>query len=139
MTKTSGDTEFGASDKGVKKLAASLGGARSLADAFPAALVTPVWQALLEAGAVEMPKRVDAHRVEVLLVDPHQVELRVPVRSGSDEFVKVVPVRVDSWPASGELARQIGDEAERLARALEAADATSVVQHKPGQSQKPHN
>ena len=139
MSDDPADTGFGVSNQGVLDLAAQLGGAESLADAFPAALLAPVWQALLEADVVETPARVDAHRVEVLLLGPNQLELRVPVRSRYAEFVQVVPVWVGEWLATGKLENQIADEAKRLSRALELADANQRFEHSPGQGQKPHN
>jgi hypothetical protein len=139
MSDDPADTGFGVSNQGILDFASSLGEADTLVDAFPAALLAPVWRALLEAGVVETPARVDAHRVEVLVVGPNQLELRVPVRSRYAEFVKVVPVWVGKWLAKGELENQIGDEAERLAGALERADSNPVYEHGPGQGQKPHN
>jgi hypothetical protein len=139
MSDAPGDTGFGISNQGVLDLASALGEADSLADAFPAALLAPVWRALLDAGVVETPARVDVQRVEVLLLGPNQLELRVPVRSRHAEFVKVVPVWVGKWLAKGQLENQIGDEAERLARALERADSNPVFEYSPGQGQKPHN
>ena len=102
MSDDPGDTGFGVSDQGVLDFAAWLGDAESLVNAFPAALLAPVWRALLEADVVETPARVDTDRVEVLLVGPNQLELRVPVRSRYAEFVKVVPVWVGKWLANGE-------------------------------------
>jgi hypothetical protein len=139
MSDDPADTGFGISKQGVLDFASSLGGADSLVEAFPAALLAAVWRALLEADVVETPARVDAQRVEVLLVGPNQLELRVPVRSRYAEFVKVVPVWVGNWLAKGALENQIGDEAEQLANALERADSNPVFEHSPGQGQKPHN
>ena len=133
------DTGFGVSDQGVLDFAASLGGASSLADAFPAVLLAPVWRAMLEAGVVETPVRVAVDRAEVLLVDPTTLELRVPISTAYGQLVKTVTVYVDRWLAGGELATQVADEAELLARALEMADANSAFVHSPGQGQKPHN
>ena len=130
---------FGISRQGVLDFAASLGRADELADGFPAPLVASVWRALLAAGVIETPARVIAERIEALPLGPHVFELRVPVRTRSGEFVKAIPVHVPRWPATGALENQIGDEAERLTRALERADAIAVVEHSPGQSQKPHN
>ena len=134
-----GPDGFGISAQGVLDFAASLGDADDLADGFPAALVAPVWRALLAAGVIETPARVIAERIEALPLGPHVLELRVPVRTRFGEFVKATPVHVPRWPATGALENQIGDEAERLARALEHATATAVFEHSPGQTQKPHN
>jgi hypothetical protein len=132
-------TEFGVSDQGVQDFAASLGGAASLADAFPAVLLAPVWQAMLKAGVVVAPPRVAVDRAEVRLVDPNVLELRVPVSTVYGELVNSVTVYADRWLATGELAIQVADEARRLAHALELADANSVFVLTPGQGQKPHN
>ena len=139
MSEETGDTGFGVSNQGVLDVASGLGEADSLEDAFPAPLVADVWRALLEADVVETPARVDAHRVEVVVLGPNQLELRVPIRSRYAEFVKVVPVWVGQWLATGKLENQIADEAKRLARALERADSNPVFEHSPGQGQKPHN
>ena len=139
MSDDPGDTGFGISHQGVLDFAAWLAGADSLANAFPAALVAPVWRALLEADVVETPARVDSDRVEVLVVGPNVLELRVPVRSRYAEFVKVVPVWVGKGLAAGKLETQIGEEAKRLSRALELAESNPVFEHSPGQGQKPHN
>ena len=130
---------FGISRQGVLDFSDSLGDADELADGFPAPLVASVWRALLTAGVIETPARVIADRIEVWPVGPHALELRVPVRTGLMEFVKAVPVHVPKWPATGELENQVADEAERLVRALERAGDIAVVQHSPGQTQKPHN
>jgi hypothetical protein len=139
MSHEQGDTEFGVSDQGVQDFAASLGGAGSLADAFPAVLLAPVWDAMLRAGVVVAPPRVAVDRAEVLPVGPNALELRVPVSTVYGEVLKSVPVYVSGWLADGELAAQIADEAERLADALETADANDAFFHTPGQGQKPHN
>ena len=134
-----GPDGFGISAQGVLDFAASLGDADDLADGFPAALVAPVWRALLAAGVIETPARVVAERIEVVVLGPHVLELRVPVRTRFAEFVKATPVHVPRWPATGALENQIGDEAERLAKALEHAAEIAVFEHSPGQTQKPHN
>jgi hypothetical protein len=133
--------EFGIGKQAVLDLARSLerAAADSLVDAFPAALVAPTWRALLENGAVEAPTRVDLDRVEVRLTGPKALELRVPVRSGDGEVVKPVAVLVEKWSASGGLADQLEDEAEKLAAALELAASQPTFDHYPGSGQKPHN
>ena len=95
--------EFGIDRQGVVDLADSLeqAGAGSLEDAFPAALLAATWRALLENGGIQTPARVDLDRVEVLLVGPKVLELRVPVRTKDAELVKAVPVWVEKWSASG--------------------------------------
>jgi hypothetical protein len=135
----SSNSGFGVNDKGVRDFADSLEKADSLADVAPAALVAPVWRALLVAGAVDTPARVDAQRVEVLLTGPNQLELRVPVRTRRAEYVKVVPVWVGKWLARGALHEQVRAEARLLAGALERADGNPVFEHSPGPGQKPHN
>ena len=133
--------EFGISEEGVIGLADSLagGGAASLADAFPSALLAPTWRALLENGAVEAPTRVDLDRVDVRVVGPKVLELRVPVRSRDAEFIKAVTVSVQAWTASGELEKQLKAEATILADALQLAASLPTFEHIPGQGQKPHN
>lgn len=130
---------FGISRQGVLDFAATLGRTDELADGFPAPLVASVWRELLAAGVIETPSRVIDERIEVLPLGPHVLELRVPVRTRYGEFVKATPVHVPRWPATGALENQIGDEAQRLARALEHTTATAVFEHTPGQTQKPHN
>jgi hypothetical protein len=110
----------------------------SLQEAFPAALLAATWRALLEHGVIEAPAEVDLDRVEVLLAAPNVLELRVPVRTRTTELVKAVPVLVE-WTASGELTNQLGEEAERLAEALELAVSLPTVDHGRGPGQKPHN
>ena len=73
------------------------------------------------------------------LAGPKLLELRVPVRSGDHEVVKAVVVEVEKWSAEGALANQLEDEAEKLAGALEMADAQQTFDHYPGSGQKPHN
>ena len=133
--------QFGVSDQAVLDLVASLekAGADDVVDAFPAALLAPTWRALLESGAIETPARVDVDRVEVRLVGPHALELRVPIVSGDGEFVRSVPVSVEKWSATGELANQLGEEAQRLVAALEMADLRDPFDHYTGTGQKPHN
>ena len=133
--------QFGISDQAVIGLSDSLAqaGAGSLVDAFPAALLAPTWRALLENGAIEAPTRVDLDRVDVRVVGPKALELRVPVRSEDGEFVKSVPVSVEAWTASGELEKQLTEEATSLADALELAASLPTFGHHPGQGQKPHN
>jgi hypothetical protein len=133
MSKQPGDAEFAVDDQRVQDLAASLG------QAVPAALLAPVWRAMLEAGVVVAPVRVAVDRAELVLIDPNTLELRVPISTTRGQLVKSVTVYVDQWPAAGELASQVADAAERLARALETADANSTFSYSPGQGQKPHN
>jgi hypothetical protein len=128
-----GDTGFAVDDQRVQDFAAGFTGA------FPAALLAPVWQAMLKAGVVVAPPRVAVDRAEVVLIDPNALELRVPVSTTSGELVKSVAVYVDQWPTAGEPATEVADAADRLARALEAADANATFAYHPGQSQKPHN
>jgi hypothetical protein len=134
-------TGFGVTRQGMLDLADSMehGGAGSLADAFPAALVAPTWRALLEGGVIEAPTRVALDRVEVRVIGPKVLELRVPVRTRNAEFVKAVPVWVEAWTTTGSLGEQLDKEAKRLTAALEQADAQPVVDHDPGSGQKPHN
>jgi len=135
------DAGFGIKERDVLGLASSLdkAGARSLEDVFPAALVAATWRALLEHGGVKAPARVLLDRVEVVLVGPKALELRVPVRSKSAEFVKVLTVSVEKWSSTGQLAEQLVKEAQRLAQALERADSQAVFAHYTGSGQKPHN
>ena len=122
----------------ISRTRSSARSASTVLDAFPAALLAPVWRALLEAGVIEAPTRVDLDRVEVLLVGPKQLELRVPVRSRSGELVKAVPVMVRRWSSSGELRNVLHEEATNLARALERAASQPVVDL-GGSGQKPRN
>jgi len=129
---------FGVSARGVEELGWALGGS-SLADAFPAAVLAPAWRALLERGVIETPSRVAAGRIEVLVVAPNALELRVPIRSRNGEFVKVVPVWVEAWPAAGDVAGELAEAAKHLAEALAKADAAPTFDIHPGTGQKPHN
>ena len=102
-------------------------------------MVAPTWRALLEHGGIKAPARVDLDRVEVVLVGPKALELRVPIRAKSTEYVKVLTVSVEKWSSTGELAEQLVKEAQRLAQALERADSQAVFAHYTGSGQKPHN
>ena len=113
--------------------------AAGFARALPAALLAPMWQSMLRAGVVVAPPRVAVDRAEVVLIDPNTLELRVPISTTYGALVKSVAVYVDQWPTAGELATDVADAADRLARALEAADANATFAYHPGQSQKPHN
>ena len=132
--------EFTLTRRALIRLADALekGGARSLQDAFPAALLAATWRALLENGVIKAPARVDVERVEVLVTGPTVLELRVPVRTKTAEFVKAVPVEVQ-WTATGDLTNQLGEEAERLSDALELAASLPTFAHTRGPGQKPHN
>ncbi len=135
------ESAFGIKEKDVLGLASSLekAGARSLADVFPAALVAATWRELLDHGGIKAPARVELDRVEVVLVGPKALELRVPIRAKSTEYVKVLTVWVEKWSSTGELAEQLVKEAQRLAQALERADSQAVFAHYTGSGQKPHN
>jgi len=137
----SDEPAFEIKSRDVLALASTLekAGARSLEDVFPAALVAPTWRALLESGSIKAPARVDLDRVEVLLVGPNALELRVPVRTKSSELVKVLTVWVKKWSSTGQLAEQLDKEAQRLADALAQADAQATFSHYTGVGQKPHN
>ena len=141
MSRNAGGTEFGVGHQAAKDLAEQLGGARSLEekfsdDAYPAVILAPVWRAMLATGVVVAPQRVQVDRAEVVLVDANVLELRVPVGTTFGELVKSVPVVVDQL-ADGDLAKQIDDEANRLAAVLEVAAEQQHFAHGPGQ--KPHN
>jgi hypothetical protein len=130
---------FGVSRQAVLDLAASLD-AKSVADAFPAALLASVWGALLEGGTIEAPTRVDLDRVEVIVTGANWLELRAPVRSRYGEPVKALAVWVEAWTTQGKtLVEQLGDEAESLAKALEQVVSLPTFDHYPGGSQKPRN
>lgn len=135
------ESAFGIKEPDVLAFASSLekAGAHSVADVFPAALVAAAWRALLENGGIKAPARIELARVEVLLIGPKALELRVPVRPKSTEFVKVLTVWVEKWSSTGELAEQLVKEAKRLAQALERADSQAVFSHYTGSGQKPHN
>ena len=133
MSDHPGNAEFGVDEQALQEFADSFAGA------FPAALLAPVWQAMLRAGVVVAPIRVAVDQAEVVLIDANTLELRVPVSTVSGQLVKSVTVSVDQWPGNDELATQVADEAAQLAAALETADANSVFVFKPGQGQKPHN
>jgi hypothetical protein len=135
----SDDPGFGVSRQAVLDLAHSLE-VDSLADAFPAALLAPVWRALLEGGTIEAPTRVDLDGVEVIVTAPNWLELRVPVRSRHGEPVSALPVWVEAWTTPGNtLAEQLVEEAESLAQALEMAASLPTFDHYPGSAQKPKN
>lgn len=131
---------FGISTQAVWDLANSLHGG-SAPDAFPAALVAPVWRALLEGGAIEAPNRIDLDGIEVLVTGPNWLELRVPSRSSHDRApVNALPVWVEAWTTEGEtLGEQFEYEAGRLAAAIRAADGQQPFHHYPGVGQKPKN
>jgi hypothetical protein len=136
----SDEAGFGVSEQAVLDLTNSLerAGASSPMDAFPAALLASLWRALLEAGAIEAPTRVDLDRVEVLVTGPRGLELRVPVRARSGKLVKSVPVIVRRWTSSGELGNVLLEEATSLSRALERAVSQPAVEL-GGEGQKPRN
>jgi hypothetical protein len=60
----------------------------------------------------------------------------VPVGTTFGELVKSVSVFIEAL-AEGDLAKQVADEAGRLAAALEVADSNQYFAEGPGQ--KPHN
>jgi hypothetical protein len=135
MSGDRGSTDFEVSDQGVQDFVASIGAA-SLADAFPAVLLAPVWRAMLEAGVVVTPPRVAVDRAEVVVLDTNVLELRVPISTTFGQLVKSVPVVIDRL-ADGDIEAQVTAEAERLAGVLETADSQQHYAHGPGQ--KPHN
>jgi hypothetical protein len=134
------EADFGVSRQGVLDLTASLerAGADSLVNAFPAALLAPTWRALLEAGGIEAPTRVDLDRVEVNVIGPTRLELRVPVRVRDGELIKSVPVIVRRWTSDGELPNMLYEEARSLASAMELAVSQPAVEL-GGEGQKPKN
>ena len=133
MSDEPGTTEFGVDDQALQEFADSFAGA------FPAALLAPVWRAMLQKGVVVAPVRVAVDQAEVVLVDPKTLELRVPVSTVSGQPVKSVTVSVRHWPPGGELTTELAGAAERLARVLETADANATFDYERGTSQKPHN
>jgi len=141
MSRKPGGTEFGIGDQAASDYTASLGGVDSLTEAFhttdfPAVILAPVWRAMLATGVVVAPPRVAVDRAEVVLLDANVLELRVPVGTSFGELVKSVPVYIDGL-AEGDLAKQVADEAWRLAAVLEVADSNHHFAEGPGQ--KPHN
>jgi hypothetical protein len=113
-------------------------GAEAILDAFPAVLLAPTWQALLEGGAIKTPANVDAARVKVHVLGPRALELLVPVTlKDGDEVVKSAVVRIKSWTASGDIFQELDGEADELKLALERAYGQPLVDH-GGQGQKPH-
>jgi hypothetical protein len=128
-----GDTGFGVDEQAVQDLAATFSGD------FPAALLAPVWRAMLQKGVVVAPVRVTVDQAEVVLLDPNTLELRVPISTVSGLLVKSVAVSVRLWPLGGELATDLAAAAERLASVLETADANASFDYERGPSQKPHN
>ena len=82
MSDGPGNAEFGVDDQALQEFADSFAGA------FPAALLAPVWQAMLKAGVVVAPIRVAVDQAEVVLIDPNTLELRVPVSTVSGQLVK---------------------------------------------------
>ena len=133
MSEGPGNAEFGVDDQAVQDFAATFSGD------FPAALLAPVWRAMLQKGVVVAPVRVAVDQAEVVLVDPKTLELRVPVSTVSGQPVKSVTVSVRHWPPGGELTTELAGAAERLARVLETADANATFDYERGPSQKPHN
>lgn len=141
MSHKTGGTDFGVDDQGVGDLVASLGEVDSLTeafhtDAFPAVVLAPVWRRMLATGVVVGPQWMRLDRAEVVLVDANVLELRVPVGTTFGELVKSVSVFIEAL-AEGDLAKQVADEAGRLAAALEVADSNQYFAEGPGQ--KPHN
>jgi hypothetical protein len=113
-------------------------GAAAIVDAFPAALLAPTWQALLQGGAIKTPAGLDATRVKVHLQGPRTLELLVPVTlKDGDEVVKSSVVRIKSWTANGDMFQQLDSEADELKQALERAFGQPLIDH-GGQGQKPH-
>jgi hypothetical protein len=113
-------------------------GEDALLDAFPAVLLAPTWQALLEGGAIKTPADLDVSRVKVHVLGPKLLELLVPVRlKGGDEVVKSAVVSVNRWTASGDIFQELDAEADELKLALEHAYGQPLLDH-GGQGQKPH-
>jgi hypothetical protein len=133
MSDEPGNTEFGVDDQAVQDFTATFSGD------FPAALLAPVWRALLQKGVVVAPVRGAVDQAEVVLLDPGTLELRVPISTVSGLLVKSVTVSVRQWPHCGELATELTDAAERLAGVLETVDANVTFDYVRGPSQKPHN
>ena len=133
MSDEPGDTGFGVDEQAVEDFAARLSGDS------PAALLAPVWRAMLRDGVVVAPVRVAVDQAEVVLLDRRTLELRVPISTVSGLLVKSVAVSVRLWPPGGELTTDLAGAAERLARVLETADANAAFDYERGPSQKPHN
>ena len=133
MSEGSGNAEFGVDETAVQDFAATFSGD------FPAALLAPVWRAMLQKGVVVAPVRVAVDQAEVVLLGPDTLELRVPISTVSGLLVKSVAVSVRQWPPGGELTTELAGAAERLARVLETADANATFDYARGPSQKPHN
>ena len=133
MSDGPGNAEFGVDDQALQEFADSYAGE------FPAALLAPVWQAMLKASVVVAPIRVAVDQAEVVLLGPDTLELRVPISTVSGLLVKSVTVSVRQWPPGGELTTELAGAAERLARVLETADANATFDYARGPSQKPHN
>jgi hypothetical protein len=113
-------------------------GEEDILDAFPAALLAPAWQALLQGGAIKTPADLDIARVKVHLLGPKLLELLVPVRLNDGvEVVKSAVVRVRRWSASGDIFQQLDHEAGELQMALQVAYNQQIFDH-GGQGQKPH-
>ena len=133
MSESPGDTEFGVDDQRVQDFAAGFAGE------FGAALLAPVWRAMLQAGVVAAPARVAVDRAEVVLIGPNSLELRVPISTTNGELMKSLTVYVNRWPAGDDLTTEVVDAAGRLADALEASDGNATFSYRRGPSQKPHN
>jgi hypothetical protein len=113
-------------------------GEDALLDAFPAVLLAPTWQALLEGGAIKTPANLDVSRVKVHVLGPKMLQLLVPVKLKSgDEVVNSAVVRINRWSASGDIFQQFDNEAGELNLALQTAYNQEIVDH-GGQGQKPH-
>jgi hypothetical protein len=104
--------------------------ARTLSAAVPAAVVASVWQALLDAGAIEAPDGVDLAHVRVRAVDRHLLALSVPVDAGfqATRAVRVADLQRQSVKDALALA------AKRLGETLNGALNDAVHEYRdPGQ------
>ena len=134
MSDDPGNAEFGVDDQALQEFADSFAGA------FPAALLAPVWQAMLKAGVVVAPIRVAVDQAEVVLIDANTLELRVPVSTVSGAAGEERDrVRRRSGPPTTSSRPRWPTRPSGSPRALETADANAVFAYKPGQGQKPHN
>lgn len=124
--------------KAVDALVASYtqAGAASLEHAFPAALVAPVWRALLEADAISLPDEIDPARVEVRMPAADRIEI---VIERSDGDPTVVSVHVWGFGSNG-LKEDVGAAARGLADALDQAlrGCTTEYELAPETGQKMH-
>jgi hypothetical protein len=104
--------------------------ARTLSAAVPAAVVAGVWQALLDAGAIEEPDEVDLAHVRVRAINRHLVALSVPLHAG---FEASRAVRVAALPQHS-VKDALAFAAERLRETLNGALNDAVRDYlEPGQ------